>query len=117
MADEQLPPELQSEVDRINAGSGRYISRAVTFVLTPLLLPLATSFAYGLQKWFGLDLDPAALTGYLTAVAGGMGITGYKWVSNRGDWEQTVLKLTQWYKLGQQAQATGQPVPPPPPHH
>jgi hypothetical protein len=110
----QIPSELQTELDRINTGIGRFISKAVTFVLTPLLLPLATSLAYGIQNWFGMDLDPAELTGYLTAVAGGIGITGYKWVANRGEWERTVLQISEWYRLGEQARASGQ-VPPPPP--
>jgi hypothetical protein len=112
----QVPPELQTELNRINTGIGQYISRAVSFVLTPLLLPLATALAYGFQKWFGLKLDPAALTGYLTAVAGGIGITLYKWIANRGEWERTVLQLAQWYKLGSQAQTTGQPPPQLPGH-
>lgn len=110
----QLPPELQTELDRINTGAGRYIAKAVTFVLTPLLLPLATALAYGFQKWFGLKLDPAELTGYLTAVASGIGITAYRWVANRGEWERTVLQLAQWYKLGQQAQGGAPAISPPP---
>jgi hypothetical protein len=109
-----IPPELQKELDRINTGAGRFIAKGITFVLTPILLPVATALAYGIQKWFGLDLDPAELTGYLTATAGGIGITAYGWVSKRGEWEQTVLQLSQWYKLGSQAQASGQPAPPPP---
>jgi|Tabmets5t2r1_1033131.scaffolds.fasta_scaffold85000_1 hypothetical protein len=112
MANDQIPQELQTELDRINTGIGRYIARAVTFILTPLLLPVATALAYGFQKWFGLDLDAAALTGYLTAVASGIGITAYRWVANRGAWEQTVLQLAQWHKLGQQAQTAGQAPPP-----
>ena len=111
MTNGEIPSELQTELTRINTGAGRYIAKGVTFVLTPLLLPIGTSLAYGLQKWFGLDLDAAELTGYLTAVASGIGITAYRWVANRGEWEQTVLRLAQWYKLGQQAQQN----PPPPP--
>ena len=109
--DGQIPTDLQTQLDAINTGVGRYIAKIFTYVLTPLLLPLATALAYGFQKWFGLDLDPAALTGYLTAVAGGIGITAFKWVSNRGEWEQTVLQLAQWYRLGQQATAAQQPPP------
>jgi hypothetical protein len=114
MANGQIPAELQTELERIHTGIGRYIARAVTFVLTPLLLPVATALAYGFQKWFGLDLDAAELTGYLTAVASGIGITAYRWVANRGEWERTVLQLAEWYRLGQQAQSVGQPTPPPP---
>ncbi|MGH2744488.1 MAG: hypothetical protein ACRDN8_18810 [Thermoleophilaceae bacterium] len=114
MADSQLSSELGTELSRINTGIGRYIAKGVTFVLTPILLPLATSFAYGLQKWFGLGLDPAALTGYLTAVAGGIAITGYKWVANRGEWERTVYQLAEWHNVGQAAQAAGQAPPPQP---
>jgi hypothetical protein len=111
-----IPPELEAELTKINTGIGRYVSKGVAFVLTPLLLPLMTSLAYGIQKWFGLKLDAAQLTGYLTAIAAGIGLTAYKWISNRGEWERTVLQLSQWYKLGSQAQAAGQPLPPPPPH-
>lgn len=111
-----IPPELEAELTKINTGIGQYVSRAVAFVVTPLLLPLMTSLAYGIQKWFGLNLDAAQLTGYLAAIAGGIGLTAYKWIANRGEWERTVLQLSQWYKFGSQAQAAGQPPPPPPPH-
>jgi hypothetical protein len=114
MADTAIPQELQTELDRINTGIGRYMAKGFTFVLTPLLLPLATSLAYFVQRQFGLDLDATELTGYLTAIAGGIGITAYRWVGNRGEWERTVLQLAQWYKLGKEAQATGEAPPPPP---
>jgi hypothetical protein len=109
-----LSPALQKELDGINSGASQYIGRIITFVVTPLLLPVGTALAYGLQNWLGLDLDAAELTGYLTAIASGMGITAFKWVSNRGEWERTVLQLSEWYKLGKAAQAAGQPAPPPP---
>ena len=113
MPNDQVPTELQTELDRINTGVGRYIAKIFTFVLTPLILPLATSLAYGLQKWFGMELDAAELTGYLTAIASGIGISAYKWIGNRGEWERSVVQLAQWHKLGQQA--GGGPIPPTPP--
>jgi hypothetical protein len=109
-----LPQELQTELNRVNEGVGRYISKIFTYILTPLLLPLATAFAYGVQKWCGINLDPAELTGYLTAVASGVGITAFKWVSNRGEWERSVVEVAQWYRLGQQAHAANLPAPSPP---
>jgi len=112
MAD-NVPPELKTEMDRINTGIGRFVAKGITFVVTPLLLPLATAFAYGIQKWFGLELDTAELTGYLSAVAGGIGITFFKFVSNRGEWERSVLQLSQWYQLGKEA-GGGTPPPLPP---
>ena len=110
-----LPPELKLELDRINTGVGKYIAKAVTFVLTPLLLPLAASFAYWIQKAFGIDLDPTELTGYLVAIASGVGITVYKWVANRGEWEKSVLLLAHWYKIGSEATANQTPPPGLPP--
>jgi hypothetical protein len=72
--------------------------------------------ASGADGASGLKLDAAQLTGYITAIAGGLGITLYKWIANRGEWERTVIQLSQWYKLNIEAQASGQAPPGPAPH-
>jgi hypothetical protein len=76
------------------------IGKIVAGVVIPLVLPLGTSLAYGLQKWFGIHLTGATLTGYLAAIAAGIAITGYKWLENRGSWERAVLEVAHFYDAG-----------------
>lgn len=104
-------PAAVVELERLNRGAGPFIAKAVTFLITPLLLPLATSFAYYVHKWLGVKLDAAELTGYLTAIAAGVGITAYKYLANRGEWERTVLQLAHLYQVGQAAQSGEAPPP------
>lgn len=76
------------------------IGKIVVTIIVPLLLPLATSLAYGLQKWFGIKLSGASLATYLGTVAAGIAVTAYKWLENRGAWEKTVLEIAHLHDVG-----------------
>lgn len=82
------------------------IGKIVVIVVVPLLLPLGTSLAYGLQKWFGIKLSGASLATYLGTVAAGIAITAYKWLENRGAWEKTVLEIAHLHDVGSNPDGT-----------
>jgi Na+/glutamate symporter len=67
------------------------VSRVVTFVLMPILLPVSASVANWLQDVAGLNLTGVELAAFVCTVVAGVAVTGFKWVANRGDWERSVL--------------------------
>lgn len=81
-----------------------YIGRIVAGVVTPLLLPLAGAFAIWVNKATGLDLDGAELTAYVGTVVTGVAAVGYKWLSNRGEYEKLKLELEKLYEAGRHIQ-------------
>jgi Na+-driven multidrug efflux pump len=99
-----VPPEGVAEADTfkqtVDNALQSFIGRAVAGVIVPLALPLGTSLAYGLQKWFGLKLSGAALATYLGTIAAGIAIAAYKWLENRGAWERAVLDVARLYETG-----------------
>ena len=83
-----------------------YISRIVAFVVTPILLPIATAVAAWLQDAVGIDLSGDQLTAYVVAIAAGLALTAATWLRNRGKWEVAHAELIKLYELGTQAQGT-----------
>jgi len=69
-------------------------------------VPLITAFCAWLQKKLGIKLDPAELTAFIASMAAGIIITAYKWLSNRGSWEQAVVDAYRVYLTGQSATGT-----------
>lgn len=70
-----------------------------------VLVPLVTGFCAWLQKEIGINLDPAALTAFITSMAAGIAITGFKWLANRGKWEQLAVEGYHVYLTGHAATA------------
>lgn len=79
-----------------------YTSRLVAFVLTPILLPVATTVAVWLQDALGVDLTGGQLTAYVVAIASGLALTAATWLMNRGKWEIAEAELHKLYDLGKQ---------------
>lgn len=77
-----------------------YVSRIVAFVLTPILLPVATAAAAWLQDAIGVDLHGDQLTAYVVAIATGLAVTAATWLRNRGKWEVAQAELIKLYELG-----------------
>jgi len=75
----------------------------VAVIATALLVPLLTGACAWLQKELGIKLDPAELATFIASVAAGVVITAYKWISNRGDWERSVVDAYGVYLTGQAA--------------
>lgn len=76
------------------------IGRIVAGLVLPLLLPITGAFAAWLQDAAGVDLDGAALASYVAAVVVGVALAGYKWLANRGEFEQAVVQTTLWQEEG-----------------
>lgn len=76
------------------------IGRVVAFILTPILLPVATAIAAWLQDVVGIDLTGQQLTGYVVAIAIGVALVIYRWLANRGEWERTTLELHKLLEAG-----------------
>jgi hypothetical protein len=74
--------------------------------LTALGIPVVTAFCAWVQKKIGIKLDPAALTAFITSMAVGIALTGYKWLSNHGSWERAMVDAYRVYLTGQNAPTT-----------
>jgi hypothetical protein len=79
------------------------IGRWVTFILTPILLPLVGAAAYWLQDVVGVNLkaDPAVVTAYIVAVVGGLAAMVVTWLRNRGNHERQALEALTVMKAGE----------------
>jgi hypothetical protein len=78
------------------------ISRVVAFVLVPILMPVTSAVASWLQDVAGIDLTGESLAIYVTAVAAGVALMGYKWLHGRSEWEKAVELTTELHDLGTQ---------------
>lgn len=87
------------------------IGRLVAFVLTPLLIPIATAVAAWLQNVLGIDLDPDQLTAYIISVAVGLSAVIAVWLRNRGKWEVAMAELIKLHELGRDTIATAAQAP------
>jgi hypothetical protein len=103
--------KLKEEFEKVATSKiGRWVSAGIA-----LMVPVLTALCAWLQKKIGINLDPAALTAFITSMAAGIAITGFKWLSNRGDWERLAVEGYQVYLTGQAASApTNQVVIAPP---
>lgn len=77
-----------------------YIGRIVAFVLTPVLLPLATSFAVWAQDFLGVNLSGDQLTAYVVTFVIGLALVIYKWLANRGEWERAIAWIDKIHDSG-----------------
>jgi hypothetical protein len=94
--------KLKQEFDSVVTSKiGRWVASGIA-----LAVPLLTGLCAWLQKEIGINLDPASLTAFIASMAAGISITGYKWLSNRGDWERLAVEGYQLYLTGQSATAT-----------
>jgi hypothetical protein len=93
------------DLDRIVQSN---VGRVVAFVFTPILLPVVGGLAFWLQKVIGIHMDPAEATGYIVAIVAGAGLTAYKWVHNRGEFEKAALEVHKLYEAGRELVAQDQ---------
>jgi hypothetical protein len=71
--------------------------------ITALAVPVVTAACAWLQKELGIKLDPAALTAFIASMAAGIVITAWKWLTNRGEWERSIVDAYRVYLTGQSA--------------
>lgn len=94
--------KLKEEFENVAKSTiGRWVAAGVA-----LAVPVITAFCAWLQKEVGINLDPASLTAFITSIAAGAAILGFKWLSNRGDWERAAVEAYQVYLTGQAATTT-----------
>jgi hypothetical protein len=103
--DSPVPPEeadykkLKEEFEAVATSD---IGRWVT-ALVALAVPVITGLCAWLQKEIGINLDPASLTAFITSMAGGLSILAFKWLTNRGNWEQLAVQGYHVYLIGHAA--------------
>lgn len=76
------------------------IGRVVTFVVTPILLPIVALGSVWLQDNLGINLDPTETVAYIGTVVSGLSLVIFKWLSNRGEWEKTVATIEKLHEEG-----------------
>jgi hypothetical protein len=84
------------------------LARDITLKLTPVLLPIAGALAYWLQDAIGIDMQPAAATGYVVTVVVGVAALLVTFVRNHGEGAarlgEVLLELERVREAGRQAQ-------------
>ncbi len=88
------------------------VGRIVAFVLAPILLPVAATFAAWAQNAVGVDLHPDAVVALVVSTVVGLAAVVYKWISNRGQYERL---LAEWQNLHDTGAALEDPTPVVPP--
>jgi hypothetical protein len=83
--------------------------------LVALAVPVVTAFCAWVQRKIGIKLDPAELTAFIASMGAGIIVTAFKWLSNRGTWERSVVEAYQVYLTGQAATSNQIVVTPPAP--
>lgn len=97
-----MPNDQGNFLDTVNDVVTSQIGRVVTFVVTPILLPVVGALAFWLQNKIGIDMNPTEATAYIAAiVTGGAGVI-WKWLHNRGEYERSVIELHKLYEAGNQ---------------
>lgn len=116
------PPTLVDDqfeglLDGLQSNIGRY----VTFVLTPLLLPLVGAGGLWLQSKIGFDIQQyggaPAVVGFIVSTVAGTAGAILLWLRNRGNHERGAVESLVLLKAGQDAatSAAANPVPAPVP--
>lgn len=76
------------------------ITRKVTFLIVPILLPLTGAVALWLQKTIGLNLDGAEIASYLVTAIFGLAFTIGKWVEGRYHFEAKAAEVVGQIDVG-----------------
>lgn len=97
---------FQGLLDSLQSNVGRY----VTFVLTPLLLPLVGAGGLWLQDKIGFDIQTvggvAGVVGFVVSVVGGTAAAIVTWLRNRGNHEKAAVEAVTVLKAGEDAVAS-----------
>jgi hypothetical protein len=94
--------KLKQEFNKVATSNiGKWVAGGVA-----LAVPIVTALCAWLQKEVGINLDPASLTAFITSMAAGLALMGFKWLSNHGNWERAMVEAYQIFLTGQGASST-----------
>jgi len=93
-------PEEKAKLEKFNKELESNISRWVTGLVVPLLLPASTIISFYVQKWLGFKLSAGSLAGFLGTIVAGVGVTAYKFIDHLGSYQEAVLDIVKLHELG-----------------
>lgn len=100
--------ENGSFTDTVNDVVTSQIGRVVTFLLAPLLLTAVPPVTNAVNEVFGLGFTDQQISNVVIAIVIGLALVVYKWLSNRGAYERTIVELHKLYEAGHElANASG----------
>ena len=95
-----ITPAEKEKLEKVNKELESNISRWVSGLIVPVLLPIATVVCYYLQKWLGFKLSAGSLAGYLGTIVAGLSVIAYRWLAGRSQYEQGLLEIVKLHELG-----------------
>ncbi len=104
MADDRLgntsvPAEVGSD-DLLGGWLSANLGKLVAGVLAPVFAVLSPALAGLANEIFNLHLSTQQVSNVGIAIVAGLGLMGYKWLSNRGAWERAMLDVQKTFLLG-----------------
>jgi hypothetical protein len=98
---EKTQKEEREKLATVNKELESDISRWVSGLVVPVLLPVSTIISFYLQKWLGFNLSAGSLAAYLGTIVAGVGVTAYRWLAGRSEYEQALLEIVKLHEFGQ----------------
>jgi hypothetical protein len=94
-----VPAEVGSN-DLLGGWLSANLGKIVAGVLAPVFAVLSPALAGLANEVFKLHLNPQQISNVGIAIVAGLGLIGFKWLSNRGAWERAMLDIQKAYVLG-----------------
>ena len=91
------------------------IGRVVTFVLTPILVVAVPPVTNALNEVLGTGFSDQQISNIAIATVVGLALVVWRWLGNRGNWENKLAELHMLYEAGAAEVAKHPPVDPPAP--
>lgn len=96
-----------SFMDTVNDVVTSQIGRIVAFVLAPILLVAVPPVTNAVNEVLGLGFTDQQISNVVIATVVGIALVVYKWLSNRGAYERTVVELHKLYEAGAELAGAG----------
>ena len=101
LTQEERSKKAQKRVEELESELTSTIGKKVAAGVA-LLAPFIAVACAWLQEKIGIDLEPAAVTGLISATVVGITGAGATWVYNRGNFEQRAEQVYGLYLQGQE---------------
>jgi hypothetical protein len=99
LGDTSVPAEVGSD-DLLGGWLSANMGKIVAGVLAPVFAVLSPALAGLANEIFNLHLTTQQISNVGIAIVAGLGLIGFKWLSNRGAWERAMLDVQKVYLLG-----------------